>query len=485
MNANSSSTQDTPIIVTFPDGTTWDIATKAGANAYLEGPFRFSKSLDELRKLRKKQRNKERLNDDERLHHLVIHKSLFCISKFGDKKTFEAKVLESEIQELLDYVTEEIESFAKEKRWISSGVLVPKDHDELKWFCAILNNGVIPTDLMFKSKFFQVLADLIKARKGNRRALPCEDVSCTVARLVQLTLSVALERDGCPAEKTFKKLESSGILEQMLRCLTATNGTFGYPPDHFFGKLECCTGFLTRKFKIGTPCGDTLRAILDGRDGSKNIDPEIYSRLQGIVRLAESMDLTDYKASLAFGSCLGCSNIGTSEAPLLSCSRCRVAHYCSRECQRAHWRTHKPNCRKATKAERDLSMSVLMATDRFVEQNFGAISREIEKKCHSTGLEASDLTLEVSFMPNADGIIPGLQVPPIFDVVPTRDYLSGQKLPQFVPQSVASDFQLPDALKQILEQPSPWTTLMLYQGGTVLVHHEILEFQRRATTQGK
>ena len=126
-------------------------------------------------------------------------------------------------------------------------------------------------------------------------------------------------------------------------------------------------------------------------------------------------------------------------------------------------------------------MSVQMATDRFVEQNFGAISREIEKKCKSTGLEASDLTLEVSFMPNADGIIPGLQVPPIFDIVPTRDYLSGQKLPQFV----ASDFQLPDWLKQMLEQPSPWTTLMLYQGGTVLVHHEILEFQRRATTQGK
>ncbi|CAN0459269.1 unnamed protein product, partial [Ectocarpus sp. 12 AP-2014] len=28
------------------------------------------------------------------------------------------------------------------------------------------------------------------------------------------------------------------------------------------------------------------------------------------------------------------------------CSRCQVAMYCSGECQKAHWKTHKMECRQ-------------------------------------------------------------------------------------------------------------------------------------------
>ncbi|KAL1742006.1 hypothetical protein HDZ31DRAFT_44209 [Schizophyllum fasciatum] len=34
-----------------------------------------------------------------------------------------------------------------------------------------------------------------------------------------------------------------------------------------------------------------------------------------------------------------------SEIRLSSCSKCRLSHYCSRECQVAHWPTHKAQCR--------------------------------------------------------------------------------------------------------------------------------------------
>lgn len=38
-----------------------------------------------------------------------------------------------------------------------------------------------------------------------------------------------------------------------------------------------------------------------------------------------------------------CQHCGQS-AGLQKCSRCLVAAYCSRDCQRAHWRQHKPAC---------------------------------------------------------------------------------------------------------------------------------------------
>ncbi len=39
-------------------------------------------------------------------------------------------------------------------------------------------------------------------------------------------------------------------------------------------------------------------------------------------------------------SCLSCN----SSAPRFQCSRCNAAAYCNAECQRAHWKTHKPDC---------------------------------------------------------------------------------------------------------------------------------------------
>jgi hypothetical protein len=51
-----------------------------------------------------------------------------------------------------------------------------------------------------------------------------------------------------------------------------------------------------------------------------------------------------------------CSNVsGPSEMLLVSgrsalCGGCRVAHYCSRDCQRQHWKQHKPVCQRLAAA---------------------------------------------------------------------------------------------------------------------------------------
>ena len=43
-------------------------------------------------------------------------------------------------------------------------------------------------------------------------------------------------------------------------------------------------------------------------------------------------------------SAAGCCKEGSGEAPLLCCSRCKVAKYCDRNCQVASWKEHKKQC---------------------------------------------------------------------------------------------------------------------------------------------
>ncbi|KAA1466604.1 hypothetical protein DENSPDRAFT_831464 [Dentipellis sp. KUC8613] len=53
-------------------------------------------------------------------------------------------------------------------------------------------------------------------------------------------------------------------------------------------------------------------------------------------------------SSQASGSqnCGRCGNSGTAAKPLLVCGRCKAMKYCSAECQRADWKTHKLVCNK-------------------------------------------------------------------------------------------------------------------------------------------
>jgi hypothetical protein len=48
--------------------------------------------------------------------------------------------------------------------------------------------------------------------------------------------------------------------------------------------------------------------------------------------------------------CELCRNTAKGEVKLKTCTACKSVKYCSRECQRAHWKVHKPAC-KAAQAE--------------------------------------------------------------------------------------------------------------------------------------
>ena len=47
---------------------------------------------------------------------------------------------------------------------------------------------------------------------------------------------------------------------------------------------------------------------------------------------------------------MSCSYCLKASAKLSRCGRCRVAAYCSKECQKEHWKKHKQHCKSAAKA---------------------------------------------------------------------------------------------------------------------------------------
>ena len=46
-----------------------------------------------------------------------------------------------------------------------------------------------------------------------------------------------------------------------------------------------------------------------------------------------------------------CGHCGKSAALKLRCGRCRAVYFCDRDCQRAGWKRHKPQCRLQEVAE--------------------------------------------------------------------------------------------------------------------------------------
>jgi hypothetical protein len=53
-----------------------------------------------------------------------------------------------------------------------------------------------------------------------------------------------------------------------------------------------------------------------------------------------------------YEGCAKCGKYRSEGIHLLKCSGCRITLYCSLECQRAHWKTHKPDCKRILPSKR-------------------------------------------------------------------------------------------------------------------------------------
>jgi len=388
-----------------------------------------SSALKEIAKIRQKSTR----NDDDKLKLFELQACITIFAKMADCKLFCDQIPESEIQVWMDGTIEDIKTLSSKPSWINTGVLNELDEMVLD-SCIGLFHHAVPVVLAFESDFFQVLAGFVQARLGseNGRALPSERIWRSVSAIVSLAFraSITVFDNKWRPEKFLRKLETTGVLEQLLRCLTVPQeqDDVAYALD-LLQCLQACPDFLSRKFKEGKPCGDTLRAILDGNDGSTRMVPEIRNELEAIAMLLHVMEPdVEYEAKKPCGYC-GKSD---SSEDLMQCSRCRGILYCSKDCQKAHWHDHKKCCTPTSKSERRQLDTLDNLWQNFIRQHYHKVMDRMFAVCSKTGLKPEDMAVEIDFVQRNDGVIPALQNPPIFKIAPRRDYFEMSEKPDWV-----------------------------------------------------
>jgi hypothetical protein len=87
-------------------------------------------------------------------------------------------------------------------------------------------------------------------------------------------------------------------------------------------------------------------------------DPDIYREF--VLGIAEgTKDLKGQCAKDSVATTATCDNCGARSEAVKFCAACRMTKYCSRECQKNHWRVHKHHCtRKPGDEKRDATANV-------------------------------------------------------------------------------------------------------------------------------
>jgi len=186
--------------------------------------------------------------------------------------------------------------------------------------------------------------------------------------------------------------------------------------------LLSCPAFLALKFKSGEPCGDTLRAILDGKDGSRRPRDVVLQRLQIIEHWAQKIN--SYGSFITITRCHKCFKEDAMES-FMVCSRCKIAYYCSEECQKAHWKLHKKLCYPSNKTDRiqlDGDSPRLKAFMRYLGMRrlLAELARQNQK--------ADDMVLWLDYVGDKDDdniVPPPMRDPPIYSLAPRQNYING------------------------------------------------------------
>jgi hypothetical protein len=253
-----------------------ELCSEQGANDFisLNPPFNFfSVNLPHASAIYKRvaKSSSKSVKAAEKNQLTQIYFTIDSFAKYGYQEIF-LTIPEAEIQLWFQHVIPQLAILQQDPAWMKHGKL-----EQYQSFLLIPNSSLmmheVPAKTAFETGFFQAVADLLAIHKPP--ALPCQDIAetiCLICGNLFITLTLAQPSPWC-CDMFFKKLETTGLLVQLLRCSTMPlPGGPNRPGDipclmKMYEDLSKSASVVKKYFKKGDPCGDTLRAILDGRDG--------------------------------------------------------------------------------------------------------------------------------------------------------------------------------------------------------------------------
>jgi len=291
------------------------------------------------------------------------------------------------LMRLCAHLEERLDIISSNNTWIRRGELSNEDSMMLVVTFSLLGHKelgflVMEDNVVVFPKLVSVLQATSVAFSGS-----LADLVLTIRQSFLASMGPALGD-----AKSYAQLEACGLLEQCLLAWTVPGRTSAN--SGFLDDLMGCPYFIRKNFSRNSKVGQVLDGILAKRIGHEHPDPAICTKLSSIPRIAHIAKPREHCAL----QCFLCSK-STRHMPygrnLLECARCRAALYCSKECQREGWKTHKKDCKR--NAKKTDYTSLMRLTGGFCEKNYIAVMEGLGNKIESKGHKLQDLALVLDF----------------------------------------------------------------------------------------
>lgn len=250
---------------------------------------------------------------------LPPYQLIAAVAECADRQAFAEIPLEQH-DLLVKHACKVFEALSKNSKWTTTGVL--EGHDDAL-LTALMNCaqhwGFAPASL-----HGNLLETLAEFSKSCARTMPCANVALKLRSIVFNTRSVVIVQNDAPNGDIYKKLEDTGMLAQFVRLATLPQDS-NYIRASFvvLDEIAKCTLLVKRKFCVGSPTGDVLDAVVNGRDGYQGMrNPDITERLVALHKIASMAQTPDAQALLVCCSyCQRKPEDGGTKLP--KCSRCK------------------------------------------------------------------------------------------------------------------------------------------------------------------
>lgn len=198
-------------------------------------------------------------------------------------------------------------------RFVQTGVVSEHDVKMLDAMAAFAKHATV-VGRMDRAQFLHVLSEFVAACAAP--SMPDPAVAQCIGKIGNNFYITAVRQ--WTVREVFKELERSGLLGQMIRCATVPPNYTGEEEvyEMFLDRVLKNCLFIDKSFQKGRKTGDTLLAVLDGRDGyTGERNQRIVCRLTNLARFCDYANPEDRAVN---HGCRKCGKLGEVQL----CTRC-------------------------------------------------------------------------------------------------------------------------------------------------------------------